>query len=146
VLESDVGDAPMVLGGDGDHDEMQGSEGSSGAWSARPIASWNCDKERPEDAQTPVAFSLLWGGRVTAEKFKPSSSRGAPEREESRSTKFRLQSHLLPSKSTDHRGGIVGCCGLRREIARPGGVSGTGGKRGKERGPRAFYRRRQGRS
>jgi hypothetical protein len=31
VLESDVSDAPMVLGGDGDHDKMQGSEGSSGA-------------------------------------------------------------------------------------------------------------------
>jgi hypothetical protein len=31
VLELDVGDASMVLGGDGDQDEMQNGEGSSGA-------------------------------------------------------------------------------------------------------------------
>jgi hypothetical protein len=49
----------VVQRGEEDADEVQSGEGSSGAWSARPIASWNCDEERPEDAQTPVAFGLL---------------------------------------------------------------------------------------
>jgi hypothetical protein len=53
---------PVVPRGEEDADEVQSSEGSSGAWSARPIASWNCDEERSEDAQTPVAFGLLWRG------------------------------------------------------------------------------------
>jgi hypothetical protein len=48
VLELDVGDAPMVLGGDGDQDEMKNGEGSSGAWSASTTASWRSSEVRLE--------------------------------------------------------------------------------------------------
>jgi hypothetical protein len=78
----DAGDVLVVPRDGEDSDEVQSGKGSSGAWSSRPIASWSCDEERPEDAQTPVVFGLLWRGRVNAEKNKPSSSRGAPERDE----------------------------------------------------------------
>jgi hypothetical protein len=41
-------------------DGVQGGVGSSGAWSAGPIASRSCDEERPEDAQTPASFGCLF--------------------------------------------------------------------------------------
>jgi hypothetical protein len=39
---------PVVPRGEEDSDEVQSGEGSSGARSARPIASWNCRERRPE--------------------------------------------------------------------------------------------------
>jgi hypothetical protein len=37
-------------------DGVQSGVGSSGTWSAGPIASRSCDEERPEDAQTSAGF------------------------------------------------------------------------------------------
>jgi hypothetical protein len=37
-------------------DVVHSGVGSSGAWSAGPIASRSCDEEQPEDAQTSASF------------------------------------------------------------------------------------------
>jgi hypothetical protein len=60
-----------------------------------------------------VVFGLLCRGRVTAAKFKPNSSRGAPEREEPRRCRNLAAGNLLASESSTK---AVGICDLRRGI------------------------------
>jgi hypothetical protein len=60
VLELDVGDAPMVLGGDGDQDEMQNGEGSSVASMESGSPSWNAEEKPLEELQAPVCFGYGW--------------------------------------------------------------------------------------
>jgi hypothetical protein len=56
VLELNVGDAPMVLGGDGDQDKMQNGEGSSVASTELSSPSWNAEEKPLEELQAPVSF------------------------------------------------------------------------------------------
>jgi hypothetical protein len=56
VLELNVGDAPMVLGDDGDQDKMQNGEGSSVASTELSSSSWNADEMPLEELQVSASF------------------------------------------------------------------------------------------
>jgi hypothetical protein len=56
VLELDVGNAPMVLGGDGDQDKMQNGEGSLVASTESSSPSSNAEEKPLEELQAPGSF------------------------------------------------------------------------------------------
>jgi hypothetical protein len=65
----------VVPRGEEDSNDVQSVKGSSGAWSARPIASWSCDEERSEELQAPGGVSRGWARRLVTGKIRRNSQR-----------------------------------------------------------------------
>jgi hypothetical protein len=137
----DVGDAPGVPDAGGWMDGVQIVEVSSKVWKAAPISSCDALEGRLElgsgvgvsGAGNKLVLLLVWTKEMCQRVRQGEGERGEAGRETWGLTIVPMR--RIPVAEIQSSG---------ERFARPGGVSGTGGKGEKERGPRAFYRRRRG--
>jgi hypothetical protein len=137
----DAGDAPGVPDASGWMDRMQIVEASSKVWKAAPISSCDALEGRLElgggvgvsGAGDELVLVLVWTKEMCQRVRQGKGERWEAGREMRGLTIVPMR--RIPVAEIQISG---------ERFARPGGVSGTGGKGEKERGPRAFYRRRRG--